>query len=140
METNDKFLVLARRILPRLLEISNDQVRQAVLAGHLQQLETAMLRAGTDWHGKYRLGDGLPDDLVKDPADPPDPPQDDKLAHDPDTDRMIFLDGRDMPSFRCTNEELGVGIFRSICGCNVFRLIHDRYVCNACGAKYIGEK
>ena len=43
---------------------------------------------------------------------------------------MIFLNGRDRPSFRCQ------------CGCNVFMKDEpdgDVYTCNACGLEYRGE-
>lgn len=51
-------------------------------------------------------------------------------------DQMVFLNGRDKPSFRCTGDG------GAPCGCNVFRLkkgTTDRYVCNACKTIYIGE-
>jgi hypothetical protein len=48
-----------------------------------------------------------------------------------DEDKMIFLNGRSNPSFRCD------------CLCNVFRQSStnpNHYKCNACGAWYTGEK
>ena len=63
-----------------------------------------------------------------------------ETLHDPDTNRMLYLEGRDQPSFRCTNREPNLGHGGGICGCNIFRLIHGRYVCNACEARYIGER
>lgn len=46
---------------------------------------------------------------------------------------MIFLNGRDRPSFRCNRGGAGE------CGANVFSKKGNRYTCHACGTVYEGE-
>ena len=41
---------------------------------------------------------------------------------------MVFLNGRNNPSFRCE------------CGCNVFAQRGLHFTCNGCGAEYEGEQ
>jgi uncharacterized protein YjhX (UPF0386 family) len=54
-----------------------------------------------------------------------------------DKSYMIKLKG-ETQSFHCNNRE---GPNNWLCGCNVFHKDkRGRYICNACGAAYVGDK